>query len=311
MTLGNVLNTAIGLMLVYLLLSMIVSSVQESINTFLNKRGEDLFTGISALLASNQGASSVLDTVLHHPVINSGEKDKKPSYVAARSFSTAVLDVLQTGSAATPLDQIRQTVADLPEGDARTALVAFVKEAGDDLDALKKRIEIWFDDSMDRLSGTYKRHIRRYNFLLGAALTVALNVNTLQIGATMWHSPAAQQALADAAERAIKNDPKAATDTVDKLVGDLLAFPLPMGWYADQQVCRQIGLPVDMATKNCLETTGIWIVAIVKLLLGWLITMLAVSLGASFWFDTLKNVMNIRAAGPVPPRTGQPPARTS
>jgi hypothetical protein len=35
-------------------------------------------------------------------------------------------------------------------------------------------------------------------------------------------------------------------------------------------------------------------------ILGWLITALAVSLGAPFWFDTLDTILNIRGAGPKP-----------
>ena len=34
--------------------------------------------------------------------------------------------------------------------------------------------------------------------------------------------------------------------------------------------------------------------------LGWLLTSIAVSLGAPFWFDTLNRFMNIRNAGRAP-----------
>jgi H+/gluconate symporter-like permease len=36
-------------------------------------------------------------------------------------------------------------------------------------------------------------------------------------------------------------------------------------------------------------------------LVGWILTALAVSLGAPFWFDILKRFMNIRNAGVKPP----------
>jgi hypothetical protein len=43
---------------------------------------------------------------------------------------------------------------------------------------------------------------------------------------------------------------------------------------------------------------------------GWLITILAVSLGAPFWFDTLSRFMNVRSAG-KPPDTAKPPDKSS
>jgi hypothetical protein len=43
-------------------------------------------------------------------------------------------------------------------------------------------------------------------------------------------------------------------------------------------------------------------------LVGWLTTALAISLGATFWFDILKKLINIRAAGPAP---APPPTTTT
>jgi hypothetical protein len=40
---------------------------------------------------------------------------------------------------------------------------------------------------------------------------------------------------------------------------------------------------------------------------GWLITILAVSLGAPFWFDTLNRIIAIRSAGRAPEERPRPP----
>ncbi|MEM1221017.1 MAG: hypothetical protein AAGH79_18995, partial [Bacteroidota bacterium] len=50
----------------------------------------------------------------------------------------------------------------------------------------------------------------------------------------------------------------------------------------------------------------------VKKVFGWLITSLAISLGAPFWFDLLRKLVNIRGTGGVPPASNtqvivQPP----
>ena len=38
-------------------------------------------------------------------------------------------------------------------------------------------------------------------------------------------------------------------------------------------------------------------------LLGWLLTTAALTMGAPFWFDLLKNVIGLRATGPAPKST--------
>jgi hypothetical protein len=52
-----------------------------------------------------------------------------------------------------------------------------------------------------------------------------------------------------------------------------------------------------------LQRSQAYVVYALLALPGWLITALAVSLGAPFWFDTLKTLINIRGAGPKPERS--------
>jgi hypothetical protein len=47
---------------------------------------------------------------------------------------------------------------------------------------------------------------------------------------------------------------------------------------------------------------GDWLVKV----LGWLVTGLAVSLGAPFWFDLLNRVVDLRGAGRRPESTPEP-----
>jgi hypothetical protein len=51
-------------------------------------------------------------------------------------------------------------------------------------------------------------------------------------------------------------------------------------------------------------TSGSFVTLVVKLV-GLILTSLAVSLGAPFWFDLLSKFMNVRGTGQPPPRTNQ------
>ena len=75
--------------------------------------------------------------------------------------------------------------------------------------------------------------------------------------------------------------------------------------------CREVLKKIEQAGENKLipgraffqhcSLAGSWIWGLLsEHLLGWLLTAIAVSLGAPFWFDMLKKIVNLRAAGREP-----------
>ena len=76
---------------------------------------------------------------------------------------------------------------------------------------------------------------------------------------------------------------------------------LPIGWSSNPNDPRYFGYP---------ELSPGWVF---YKLFGLLISVLAVSLGAPFWFDTLSKFVNLRSAGTPPGETRksapQPPAQ--
>ena len=91
-------------------------------------------------------------------------------------------------------------------------------------------------------------------------------------------------------------------------VADLGGTGIPIGWNdASSQRLFQ-GLPQprnilsaqfwrgDLFSRKTLGVFGLWFTA----LTGWLITTLAASFGAPFWFDTLNKVIDIRGVGRAP-----------
>ncbi|MEO8630927.1 MAG: hypothetical protein ABI612_22940 [Betaproteobacteria bacterium] len=53
------------------------------------------------------------------------------------------------------------------------------------------------------------------------------------------------------------------------------------------------------------KSGGWWLIKII----GWLITGLAVTLGALFWFDLLNKLVNLRGSGPKPAAVPQSEAK--
>ena len=90
-----VLEVAIGLVFVYVLLSLLSSAIQEVIAQFLALRGRVLTVGVRRLITD----PSVLKSFYEHPVIKSlakdrGAKPSRPSYIPSRAFAVALLDTV-------------------------------------------------------------------------------------------------------------------------------------------------------------------------------------------------------------------------
>lgn len=318
MSLGIVLDVAIGLAFTYLLMAIIVSGLVEVLAGWRKWRGKSLRDGIAGLL--DAGDHPLLDQlfkdVFTHGLVADLSRKGLPSYVPSRNFALALLDVLKPdGSTGTAFSRIQFGIQKLPAGTVKQALSTFVEHAAGDAEALQKRIESWFDDSMDRLTGEYKRHTQAWMIGLALVAAMVLNVDSISLARTLWTDPAVRSAMVGAAQQYVDRSGQAtAADAQQKLQDARCALeklPLPIGWTLQTPkkmdpppACDAVALQITdfkdamQAVKERLSSNAwIWMI------IGWILTALAVSFGAPFWFDALKNLLNMRNAGPKPPRS--------
>jgi len=291
-TLSTILDVAIGLVLTYLLLALVASGVQELIAGALHLRGRQLRDALARLL-SHQGGKGVPDPALFekvfgHPLVRGLDPRGLPSYVPARNISLALIDALSDGSQATVFSQCEQTVAKLPDGQAKATLATLLKAASGDLGQFKVSLETWYDDAMDRLGGIYKRFSHYCLLTLGIALAVGLNVDSIRIAETLWLDPALRAQLvaqAQALDESAGNTQNSANPVgkAQDAESALAALPVPMGWH---------GTPGQFVGAR-----------LAWALLGWVITGFAISLGAPFWFDALDGLLKLRNSGAKPARS--------
>jgi hypothetical protein len=302
-----ILDVAIGICFIYLLLGLICSTVSEMISGWLRTRARFLDQGIGRLLGNDALKRALYD----HPLIRTlAESDgaARPSYIPAERFITALTDVL-TGPGKSPSDMtaLKQGLAAAGNEQLNAALTALLNHPGLDAAAARARLEKWFDDGMDRVSGWYKRNAQRNALILACVITVMLNADTVHIARTLWTSPTVRAALVEEAkvraERAPPEYPnpqvpaasvpanvsmQALTDQEQALLGEVT------GWTGEQ-------LPRGGNIFG-------WLWFILRShLLGWIFTAIAVSLGAPFWFDTLNRFINLRSAGRAPDKGIQAP----
>ena len=86
---SSILDVVIGLAYVYLILSLIVSAANEMFTSVLRWRARTLKAGITELLDAE-----LAGRFYAHPLIAKlGAPRRDPSYLPARTFSLALLDV--------------------------------------------------------------------------------------------------------------------------------------------------------------------------------------------------------------------------
>ena len=237
-----------------------------------------------------------------------------PSYIPARSFAEAVIDLVVPDAAGqTTMAAIQDGVARMPDalGTLKSSLFAMISNAGDDVGQLRTEIEHWYDDHMDRVSGWYKRHVAKITLVVGAILILLLNINTLTIGRTLYTESTVSSAVSTAAAKgtdcSVSPDRQACLDNLQAQLSAVAAAGLPVGWGTVRD-CR-----APRARCNWLDQRGIfsqygssgWQLLVV--LIGFLITIIAIVPGARFWFDLLGRLGSLRETGPKPaPPASQP-----
>ena len=284
MSLPAVLEAVLGLSFLFALLSLVASGANELVASVFKLRARTLEQGIANLLADPSDAQALY----LHPLIQSLYRgDRRPSYIPRDKFALALLDQKVKPAIGVVGDQLRDipsTIEKLPAGQVRDTLDLLWRDARDDIGRFRRNVEGWFDDAMERVSGWYRRLTQAILLGLGVLLAVGLNVNTITVAQRLWTDAPLRSAVVEQAQR-VEQPPAGneeavedALENVESGLKTLSALSLPIGW-----------------TEAARPST--WYGA----LAGWLLTAIAIAMGAPFWFDLLGRVARLRSTGVRPP----------
>ncbi len=302
---SQILDVVIGIVFIYLLLSLICSALNEFVSRIFSMRAKNLEQGIRNLLNDPEFTGYAKD-VYNHPLIKSLEREGKlPSYIPSRTFALVLMDVVgcaESGSGSKRFKSFRSTVAKIANNNLKKMLLVHIDVAENNLNKLVENIGEWFDNAMQRVSGWYKRKAQLIILFLALALCLLFNADSLMIANSLSHDAAMRNAVALAAEEYVKQPPPAKPDekpgeeslaAEDKILlmrikqvrEQIQKLQLPIGWAKMSDDPRAV--PASLPS---------WLAKI----LGILFTTIAVSLGAPFWFDVLNKFVNLRSAGGRP-----------
>ena len=332
---STILDVAVGMIFVYLLIALIVTSLSELIAAALKWRSKNLAEGIHKLLGSvpsplGPGASpgetsggqpkTLKELLYEHPLIKSLYRGPHgPSYIPSRTFALVLLDLVSKADPSHPrtVESLKSAIKDLP-ADLNKTLNVLLAEAGSDIRKFEEGIETWFNNSMDRVSGWYKRKSQIINVVLAVAVTGLANADSILIAKSLSSDPALRSALVAEAVKFSEqsaahsfdspNDQSGVADAkkkVDDYRTQISKLGVPLGWKAANPgppanpngPSDPRGFPDDLGGG-------------VMKILGLLLTAVAASLGAPFWFDMLNKVINIRSSGKAPEEKQKSPKKT-
>jgi hypothetical protein len=302
-----IIDVAIGVIFLYLLLSLLCTSIREGIESVVKARAVMLQEGLREILQDPTG-NTLVKALYENPLIDClfrGNYDTKrnlnvngtakrrsllPTYIPAANFARALIDVMVRGgtssSAAITIDSVRQKLTNPSDPVQRVVLQAL--DTATDLPTLYASLEQWFNNSMDRVSGWYKRETQIILFVIGIVVTVAVNGNTITTANYLFSNKTARDQVVTLATQAVGTGQDKLQQQDSTRFRELVQIGLPIGWHWDAASRRP--WPEGSIVKG-----HDWSNVILSSILGWLLTAFALSLGAPFWFDMLSKIVQVRS----------------
>ncbi|MEP6707349.1 MAG: hypothetical protein ABJC05_07505, partial [Pyrinomonadaceae bacterium] len=158
----------------------------------------------------------------------------------------------------------------------------------------------------DRVSGWYKRRTQTWTIIVALLITLLANADTIHIARRLWGDPVLRSAIVEEAKvRAQKPQPRVSVeypDEDDPTNPTVTVNESNQLSGKEQELLGQVLGWRGAMTDNSWRDWG-------ERLLGWLLTVLALSLGAPFWFDMLNKFMNIRSSGKSPDERAKAPEK--
>ena len=300
----EMLDVLIGLVTVYLAFGMACTAIVEATSAWLNVRSKKLEEALNEVFAGTyKQDETFVKAFYNHPLIHALSKgiDGRPSYIPSQIVGQVVESLVTANVAVKSLTAAVNSLPDTPETNRiKVVLITFVTQANEDATAFRKSVETYFDAAMDRTSGWFKRYAQNVAIVVSAVLVIGANVDTISLVTSLAANPAARVKMVEIAEQRLKetkntdnkvraaaqesecekskNQYEAAQKVFDRAASNMESAGLQVGW------------------KDFPKTFG----AIFLKVVGLLVSILAVSLGAPFWFDVLQKFMQVRAAGATP-----------
>lgn len=330
MTIESLLQIIIALIFIYLISSLVVSELQEQFAAWHQFRAKNLKDAIRIFLGENTTKALYEKSLLSAFNQRSDRKSDTDtreksstgfSYIEPQVFAESLIAYINT-----LLDEenkfLKTDLVGDEQGDIKTGILKKLSSlsVGDYIDeqTIKKlreiayttklkydnptlenftqEIALTFNQIMERTSGVYRRNAKGISLIFGLIAAVLFNIDSFYIVNQLYKNPTLTQEInnlannidenykscRDIAEKDKAKETECRDTAIKELKGIETTQPLPIGWKKNDSSF----FPLLQESQNPFFA-----------IFGWLITGVAISMGAPFWFDLLGKVINVRNTG--------------
>jgi hypothetical protein len=333
-----ILDLVVGIIFVYFLLSIISSSGVEIILTGMKARSklleEWLFKIFDKTITQPDGTKLSLGQAImdHCSVTALADSGNATSYIDAKNFTSAILEKISFDpenpkSVAKDINEIIaalektsllstefQRVLLIYANEAKDSYKSLTKKTAGEIELFRRKVENWFDSSMDRITGTLKkRYSRPATFILAIIVTVSLNADSIALARYLYSNPAARTKIAMQAYNVTNDSPLIMQVQQIKTNADTSSTGAMNTEKFKNNMIKKIK-DIDQAKQGLNDVMPLtWKAGelndedgkfsgrlLFSKIAGLLVTILAVMMGAPFWFDLLNKISNLRGTGAKP-----------
>lgn len=250
------IGSLLKVMLGYILFGIIVVMITETIISLSQLRGRFLRKELKKVIDDKE----IFEKIFNHPLIK--PHGKFPAYINFDFFADALIDCLKIKDVYLNTDKEKRNVG-IEKGNFKSFLTSLIQK-NKNLKGFKKSLIDWFLDYMRNLSGIYKKYVKLLISSITFILVIACNLDSIEMFQAFYKDDSAKELI-----NAVKDD-QTSIDKLEKLINE----SFPIGWDSE---------------------SSFWAILSLTKLIGFLLTIVMISITSIIVFDILGKYVNIRS----------------
>ena len=230
-------QVALCVLLVFLIMSAIVSVLQQIVIQFFRLKSSTLQRTVRGLISDDVYKMEIARRFYSHPLtasVSGGEAHA--TTMDAMTFVTALATAVQPRwSAGDPIATLPASVAALKDGALKTRLSLILPPAGASRDEVIQAVTAWFNNAEGKMTEGFTASLTALSYGIATAVTLLFNVSTLHIADNFHSNAQLTAALAAITPTLAATIDQRTTALNGAIAGTLVACArlnneLPIGW---------------------------------------------------------------------------------
>jgi hypothetical protein len=328
---SQTLDIAISMVCVFLLASILLSSLYEAYASMWNQRGKLLKQSLQKLYQDISGQNLLAMTYSHPEIHLLKDGNKLPSYISSSAFANATISSIISNYKTKVLaikynegkatiegqlpadynDLLKEAISSLEPSHLKTILLsndAFHDDKKQYHERIGGKLENWFEELQQRNTGWYKRLSKVRLFWVGLAFCVMFNFNPIDIYLNIKENTKLQAFAFEYSKKLVASDSfdvskynsEQLLDTLNKFKDLGLPFGYAISAKSDSMIVNKEFKDLLFGNsgqfyKELWSYNFKW-----HTIIGWLLGALLLMINSSTWFELLLKLVNIRGAGMKP-----------